>query len=120
MEERAFEHYFYVKNNVLKKSMFFIVLFCIFVSGSSGTIIVAKGGTFTMNGGTISDCEARYGAAVSINSGGTFNFYGGTIKNMTEVNGGSIYGSGTMNRKVSETTLTNASVHSNVTVNNID
>ncbi len=90
-----------------------------FKGNGSGIIIVAKGGTFTMNGGTISDCKARYGAAVYINGGGTFNFYGGTIKNMTEVNGASIYGSGTMNRKVSETTLTNASVGSGVNVNEI-
>jgi hypothetical protein len=41
--------------------------------------VVVDGGTFTMNGGTISDNTSMWGAGVRVSSGGTFTMGGGTI-----------------------------------------
>ena len=52
------------------------------------------GGTFTMTGGTISGCTAIYnGGGVYVNFSGTFNMTGGTITKNTAKNGGG-YGGG--------------------------
>lgn len=88
-----------------------------FDGNSSGTVYVGSNAKFTMNGGTISNCEARYGSAVY--NYGTFNFYGGSITGCSNVNGKTIDGGGTMNWKTSSATMSPRSIGSNVRVNEI-
>lgn len=88
-----------------------------FDGNSSGTVYVGSNAKFTMNGGTISNCEARYGSAVY--NYGTFNFYGGSITECSNVNGKTIDGGGTMNWKTSSATMSPRSIGSNVRVNEI-
>ena len=88
-----------------------------FDGNSSGTVYVGSNAKFTMNGGTISNCEARYGSAVY--NYGTFNFYGGSITGCSNVNGKTIDGGGTMNWKTSSATMSPRSIGSGVTVHEI-
>lgn len=88
-----------------------------FDGNSSGTVYVGSNAKFTMNGGTISNCEARYGSAVY--NYGTFNFYGGSITGCSNVNGKTIDGGGTMNWKTSSATMSPRSIGSGVSVNEI-
>lgn len=88
-----------------------------FDGNSSGTVYVGSNAKFTMNGGTISNCEARYGSAVY--NYGTFNFYGGSITGCSNGNGKTIDGGGTMNWKTSSATMSPRSIGSNVRVNEI-
>ncbi len=52
------------------------------IGGGGGAVWVAEGGSFTMNGGTISGCTAAGGAAISAD--GTFIMNGGTISGNTD------------------------------------
>ena len=58
-----------------------------------GAVLVRSGGTFEMQGGTISNCYATKGGAVYVESGGTFNMTGGTITGCSagQTGGGGIY-----------------------------
>ena len=72
------------------------------------------GGTFTMTGGTISGCTAIYnGGGVYVNFSGTFNMTGGTITKNTAKNGGGVYvvASGMLN-------MTGGSITVNTATNN--
>ena len=64
------------------------------IAGSGGGVYV-DGGTFTMNGGTISGCTAADGGGVYID-GGTFTMNGGTIQDCAAADGAGIYLLGTL------------------------
>ena len=59
-----------------------------------GGVWVSGSGTFTMNGGTISDCLAGYGG-VYVDNGGTFTMSGGTISGCSASFGGGVCVDGT-------------------------
>ncbi|MDR2965700.1 MAG: hypothetical protein LBU88_07985 [Treponema sp.] len=65
--------------------------------GYGGGVYVGNDGTFTMDGGTIEDCEAKYGGGVGIAEGGTFIMNNGTISENTATDdgGGVFVGKGT-------------------------
>jgi len=88
-----------------------------FYGNGTATVMVGSGGIFTMNGGTISSCRARYGSAVYL-SGGTFNFNAGSISGCINQNGKTIDGSGTMNWTTASATMDTTSIKTpGVTVN---
>ena len=65
------------------------------ITGGNGLYggVYADGGTFTMDGGTISGNTAEYGGGVYV-SGGTFTMNGGTIAGNVAEAGGGVYVSG--------------------------
>ncbi len=72
---------------------------------SGGGVYVA--GTFTMNGGTITDSTAQQGGGVYIGQG-TFNMNGGKISNCSAPSGGGVYvGNGTFT--MTDGTISNCS-----------
>ena len=88
-----------------------------FYGNGTATVMVGSGGIFTMKGGTISSCRARYGSAVYL-SGGTFNFNAGSISGCINQNGKTIDGSGTMNWTTASATMDTTSIKTpGVTVN---
>ena len=51
-------------------------------------------GDFTMNGGTIANCSAKYGGGVGVTNYANFNMKGGTITNCTATTSDYTYGGG--------------------------
>ena len=64
-----------------------------FQSGLGGTVCV-KSGTFTMEGGAITDGYNTYGGAIYAAAGTTVNLNGGTISGTSAERGGAIYATG--------------------------
>lgn len=63
-----------------------------------GGVYVEAGGTFTMESGTITGCNATDGGGVSVSSGATFNMKDGTITGNTSTFTGGLTLLGTFNR----------------------
>lgn len=61
----------------------------------NGGAIYVNGGSFIMESGTITDCEAVVNGGAVYVDGGTCNLNGGIIQNNTAVNGGAVYVSNT-------------------------
>ncbi|MGE9883566.1 InlB B-repeat-containing protein [Blautia obeum] len=60
-------------------------------SSKGGGVYISNGGSFTMNGGTIEKCYAKYGGGVCIDSG-SFTMNGGAIKGCSASDqGGGVY-----------------------------
>ena len=53
-----------------------------------GAVKIRNTSSFTMTGGTISNCTAQQGGGVYVDDSSTFNMNGGSIANCTAVNGG--------------------------------
>ena len=56
-----------------------------------GGVRIEEGGTFTMNGGEISNNQAFYGGGVFVTTGSYFNMYGGTVSRNTAKVGNEVY-----------------------------
>ena len=74
------------------------------VSGDGGAVYGAANTTITVNGGTITDCEARNGGAVYGVANSTIILSGGSITGCKAVSGGAVYGEGKVD--LSGTTMT--------------
>lgn len=59
-----------------------------------GAVNVADGGTFIMQGGTLTGNSAVNGGAVNVAYGGTFLMQGGVLTGNTAANGGAVYNDG--------------------------
>ena len=74
------------------------------VSGDGGAVYGAANTTITVNGGTITDCEAMNGGAVYGVANSTITLSGGSITGCKAVSGGAVYGEGKVD--LSGTTMT--------------
>jgi hypothetical protein len=60
-------------------------------TASGGAVEVVNGGTFFMEGGTITGNTAKYGGGVSVSEGSNFEMTGGSIHNNSANEGGGVY-----------------------------